>query len=675
MGSNDYQAALNHVRAQSGPLRVAVCFAVGLGVFAFGLRCWADPVLPSFISDHMVLQQGSEIHIWGKADPGEAVAVSLASHAATTTTDAHNHWSVHLPALSAGGPFTLTILGKKQIVIKDVMIGEVWIASGQSNMTFALDSAEGAAMEIPHADYPQIRLFTVPRKIALSPQEDTLPAHWQICTPDNAKSFSAVAYFFAREIHRTQNVPIGVIESAWPGTTIEDWVAPEALQADADLAPVLEGWKHATPDEKKFAVNALPLDLEFDDFELIPATAGSTSKMLANFDDGTASISTGGSFSYGWGDSPEALFELVSPGRGAGGFAARVDGRLDGTQDSTLTANYKLDGTAVDLSSYAGIRFWLRGKGSVRFRSRQPTITDYDDYSTPVLKASSDWQPITVSFRDLHQEGWGVELPFTQDALSGFKIESLTSLGYAPIPASGLYEGMITPLLPSAFRGVLWYQGESNAGKAHQYRKLLPALINSWRDASHQNDLEFLIVQLPNHGVTPDEPGESAWAELREAQLLTLQHIPRTGLAVTIDVGEPKNVHPHRKLEVGQRLALWAEAAIYKQPIEYSGPLYESMKIEGSEIRVRFTHVGSGLEARNPGEIRGFAIAGRDRKFHWADARIDGNTVIVSSRDAPNPVAVRYAWADSPLCNLFNRDGLPASPFRTDDWPGITDRY
>ena len=552
------------------------------------------------------------------------------------------------------------------------MIGEVWIASGQSNMTFSLDSAEGAASEVPKADYPQIRLFTVPRKIALSPQEDTLPVHWQICTPDNAKSFSAVAYFFARQIHRKLSVPVGVVESAWPGTTIEDWVAPEALKADADLAQILEEWHRATSDEKKFAENALPLELEFDDFELIPAVAGSPSKMLANFDDGTSRIATGGSFSYGWGDSPDALFELASPGRGARGFAARVAGRLDGTQASTLTAHYKLDGAGVDLSPYAGIRFWVRGNGSFRFRSKQPTVTDWDDYAAPVLKASSDWQAVTVWFRDLRQDGWGVTLPFTEDALSGFTIESLTTLEYAPIPVSGLYEGMITPLLPSAFRGVLWYQGESNALKAQQYRKLLPTLVASWRDALHDQDLEFLIVQLPNHGATTDAPGESAWAELREAQLLTLQHVPKTGMAVTIDVGDPKDLHPHRKLEVGQRLALWAQGTIYKEPIEYSGPLYESMRIEGGEIRVRFTHVGSGLEARDGTELRGFAIAGADRKFHWAEARMDSDTVVISSRDVPRPVAVRYAWGDSPLCNLFNKDGLPASPFRTDDWPGIT---
>jgi sialate O-acetylesterase len=236
------------------------------------------------------------------------------------------------------------------------------------------------------------------------------------------------------------------------------------------------------------------------------------------------------------------------------------------------------------------------------------------------------------------------------------------------MPVSGLYEGMITPLLPYAFRGALWYQGESNAMKAHQYRKLLPALIKNWPDASHQPDLEFLIVQLPNHGAIPEEPGESAWAELREAELLTVKHVPNTGLAVTIDVGDPKDLHPHRKLEVGQRLAFWALGTTYKQPGEYSGPLYESMQIASGEARLHFTHVGSGLQPRGDTALQGFAIAGADRKFHWADAHIDGDTVVVSSRVVPNPVAVRYAWGDSPSCNLFNKDGLPASPFRTDDW-------
>jgi sialate O-acetylesterase len=334
--------------------------------------------------------------------------------------------------------------------------------------------------------------------------------------------------------------------------------------------------------------------------------------------------------------------------------------------------NYRLDRSPVDMTSYAGIRFWVRGNGSFRFKSVQPTIGDYDDYATPILNASADWQPVTVWFRDLRQEGWGVVMPFTQSLLAGFAIEILTTLGYAPMPVSGLYEGMINPLLPYGYRGMIWYQGESNEAKPQQYRKLLPALVASWRKASKNENPDFLIVQLPNYGPTHDQPGDSAWAELREAQLQTVQRVPHTGLAVTIDVGDPKNLHPNRKFEVGQRLAFWALGATYSKPIAYSGPLYDSMKITEQEIRIQFTHVGSGLEARGGGPLQGFAIAGADHKFHWADARIEGDAVVVSGRDVPDPVAVRYAWADSPQCNLFNKDGLPASPFRTDDWAGVT---
>lgn len=625
----------------------------------------------------MVLQRGREIHVWGKADPREGITVMLVGDTAKSTADTHGNWSIQLSSLPAGGPFTLTIRGNKEITIKDVMIGEVWIASGQSNMSFSLDGAENGATEVPKANYPQIRLFTVPKKIALLPQENTLPAHWELCTPDTAKRFSAVAYFFAREIHRKLNVPVGVVESAWPGTAIEAWIAPNVLRNDADLRSLVEEWDRTPPALRSFAENSQPFNLEFDDFELIPASPNAESKVLANFDDGSSRLATGGSFSYDWSDSSDATFAMVSPGRGAKelgtkGFAAQVAGQLGETEDSILSATYRMDGSAEDLSTYTGVRFWVRGSGSFRFRSKQPTITDYDDYATPVLKATNEWKQITVLFRDLRQDGWGVVQDFTATASTGFSLECLTPLEYAPMPVSSLYEGMIAPLMPYGFRGALWYQGESNALKAFQYRKLLPAMIRNWRDASQQNDLEFLIVQLPNHGAIPNEPGESAWAELREAQLMTVEHVPHTGLAVTIDVGDPNDLHPHRKLEVGQRLALWALGTTYKEPIEYSGPLYQAMHVNGSEVRLQFTHVGSGLEARGKPELEGFSVAGTNGKFHWAVAHIEGETVVVSSPDVPNPVAARYAWGDSPRCNLFNKEGLPASPFRTDDWQGLT---
>jgi hypothetical protein len=415
--------------------------------------------------------------------------------------------------------------------------------------------------------------------------------------------------------------------------------------------------------------------LEFDDFELIRDTvAAGEAIRFSNFDDGSTHTATGGYWTYNWQGAPDTAFALLAPGRGGKGFAARISGALDESDDSRFTAKFKLDGSPMDLSSYSGIRFWARGQGQFRVRTLQPTITDYDDYSTSLFHATTDWQPITIWFRELRQEGWGVSLPFTQNALTGFSIESLTSAGYPPHPVSGLFDGMIAPLLPYAFRGAIWYQGESNALKAHQYRTLLPALITSWRKASHQNSFPFLIVQLPNHGAIPDQPMESAWAELREAQLLTARQLPDTGIAVTIDVGDPKDVHPHRKAEVGQGLALWALGRTYAKPIVYSGPLYQGMEIQGSQVRIRFSNVGSGLEAKGGIPLRGFAIAGADRLFHWAEATIEGDSVIVSSSQVSTPVAVRYAWADSPPCNLFNKEGLPASPFRTDEWPGITDK-
>ena len=632
---------------------------------------WAAPVLPTLFSDHMVLQQGREIHVWGKADAGEKITVALAGKNTSTTTDSHGAWSVHLPALQAGGPFTLTVSGQREVVIRDVMIGEVWIASGQSNMAYALEGAEGGVREVLQSNDPLLRLFTVPKRIAVTTQENTLPTHWELCTPDTAKGFSAVAYFFARELRRKLNVPVGMVESVWPGTPIEDWIAPEFLQADPELKPILDHWNQAPPAVKSFAEHPTPFELEFDDFELIPASADSQAKVLANFDDGGSRLATGGSFFYSWNDANDSVFELVSPGHNHG-FAARIAGRLDGTQESILSANYKSDGSPMDLASYSGIRFWVRGNGSFRFRSKQPTISDYDDYATKVLSATPEWQPVTIMFRDLRQDGWGVFEDFTQSALTGFSLENLTSLGYPDMPVSALYEGMIAPLVPYSFRGALWYQGESNALRAHQYRKLLPALIRNWREATHDSDLEFLIVQLPNHGAIPDQPTDSAWAELREAQWMTLKQLPNTGLAVTIDVGDPKDLHPHRKREVGDRLALWALGTVYKEDIEYSGPLYESVQYTGPEARVHFSHVGKGLTANGDAVLRGFALAGPDHKFHWANARIDGDTVVVTSPDVASPVAVRYAWGDSPICNLFNLDGLPASPFRSDDWPGIT---
>lgn len=625
---------------------------------------FADPVLPHLISDHMVLQQQRLIHIWGKADPNEKITVTLSAESRSTSADSNGNWSVNLPPMSAGGPFALTVRGKKEIILKDVMVGEVWIASGQSNMTFALNDATGGAEEVQKADYPDIRLFMVPKRPSSVAQRDTLPAGWEICSPDTAKEFSAVAYYFARDVQQKLNVPIGIIESAWPGTAIEHWMEPSTLQR------VENSFGTATP--ALADTGKQPFDLEFDDFELVRGNSGGEqATSFSNFDDGSSRDSLGGDWAYSWSTAPETSFQLVRPGRGDRGYAAQVAGAIDAADDSRVVARFHIDGSPADLSSYEGFRFWVRGRGSFRVRTLQPTITDWDDYSGPVLHATGEWKPVFIKFSDLRQDGWGVVKELTPAALSGFAIESMPGAGYPEVHSSDLYNGMITPIMPYAFRGALWYQGESNALDAFRYRQFLPALIQSWRRVA-KNEFPFLVVQLPNHGAIPRQPAESAWAELREAELQTLRKVPNVGLAVTIDVGDPQDLHPHRKAEVGERLALWALAKTYGENIVYSGPMYDSATVDGNKMSIRFSNVAGGLIAKGSNLLTGFSIAGADHKFYWADAVIQGDTVIVTSPQVPDPIAVRYAWGDSPICNLFNKEGLPASPFRTDNWPGIT---
>ena len=631
----------------------------------------AEPRLPHLFTDHMVLQEDMRISVWGWADPEERITVNLGPNTSDTVATPEGRWDVSLSAMHAGGPFTLIVRGKKIVEVKDVLLGEVWIASGQSNMTYALGGATSAAEEIPAANYPQMRLFTVPKKIALAPQENTLPAAWGICTPDTAKTFSAVAYFFGRDVHKALHVPIGLILSAWPGTAGEEWTDADSLRREPVLRPIVERWEAMPAEVKNFAAGPEEISLEFDDFELLPAAGSAgTPTLFSNFDDGASRAETGGVWTYDWSDAASTTFDLVAPGRGGAGYAARVAGKLDGASSSNLQATFKSDGSPADLSSFIGIRFWARGKGAFQFQMLQPSISDWDNYSAEMIRATSEWREVTIWFQDLKQAGWGVSEPFTANALTGFVLNTMAPVGEPERPPSGLYNGMIAPLEKYRIRGAIWYQGEGNTWRAEQYRTLLRSLIQGWRKGFGGPDFPFLIVQLPNLGTSPPL-GDSIWAELRDAQLWTAKTVPNTGLAVTIDVGDSRNLHPPRKAEIGDRLALWALGTTYGRQIVYSGPIYESMKITGNEIHIRFRYVGGGLEGRGDA-LEGFSMAGTDRKFHWADARVEGDEVVVSSREVSSPVAVRYAWAGSPEGNLYNKNGLPASPFRTDDWPGAS---
>ena len=647
-------------------LATLVGFLVGSGAMAS-----AAPSLPSLFSDHMVLQRGKPIPIWGRADPGESIRVTLAERSAEVVAGPDGRWRAVLQPLAPGGPWTLVVEGKTRLLVRDVLVGEVWVASGQSNMHFALRSSSTAVEDLPLASHGGIRLFTVPRSSSLKPREDA-GGRWVTCSPLAAAEFSAVAYHFGLELHRRLGVPVGLVQSSWPGTAAEEWTDAPSMAGEPDFAAIRERWRAVEDATTGVEERPSDFDVSFDDVRLVPAEPRDVEAILiGGFRKGTLHNDLGGEWTYSWESAPLSRVELSPESPAAGGWLLRSVGQLRFSDAAQLQLRFRTNGDPVDLTRYSGVRLRHRGRGLFKIHALQPTIVDWDNYCTRPIATGAEWSELEVRFEDLRQAGWGEVRPFTPGALTGFTIELLPSLP-GTRPPGGLFNGMIAPLVPYAVRGVIWYQGEGNAGRARQYRKLLPTLIRSWRSAWREDDLPFLVVQLPNFGKRRAEPSESEWAELREAQLATLA-VPHTGLAVTIDVGEEGNVHPRNKRPVGQRLARWALGDVYGVEAVYSGPLLESATVDGSRMRLRFRHAGSGLAALDGKPLRGFAAAGHDRRFVWADAKIDGDSVVVESREVPDPVAVRYAWAANPDGNLGNREGLPASPFRTDEWPGLTD--
>lgn len=626
-------------------------------------QCTADPSLLALITDHMVLQRNQPIRLWGTADALEDVSVTFAGEKATTRAAKDGKWSAILPSMAAGGPFTLVVQGKTTVVVHDVMVGEVWVASGQSNLNFNRAGSSGAEAELRRSNWASIRLFKVPLHSALEPQH-AIPSSWTLCTPGTAADFSAVAYYFARDLNLALNVPIGIIQSSWSGSTGEEWTDAQSLGSRPELRTIVDRWSQTQPVVKDFAENGGSFDLQFDDFELLSGNEKGSSKKFSTFDDRQARTAGGG---Y-WQTSPPGALELIEHGHGASPYSAHFSGKMSLEVVSALHASLHADNSPEDLSAYTGLRFYVRGKGCFHTHLAIPAIVDGDNYSTQPVCATEDWQPFTVPFHDLRQAGWGVKRPLTLDQASSFSIDMEAGVhGEGQRPPSGLYDGMIVPLTTYAIRGAIWYQGEGNANRADQYRVLLPEMIHDWRRAWNEGDFPFLIVQLPNLGQPQINAEDSNWARLREAQLLTAKTVPGTGLAVTIDLGEAGNLHPPRKAEVGHRLALSALGGVYGRPIEYSGPLLASTETQDSSIQLRFSHA-VGLSARGGETLQGFAIAGSDRRFVPASAVIQGSTVTVSSPQVGVPVAVRYAWAGNPICNLVNGADLPAAPFRTDSW-------
>jgi sialate O-acetylesterase len=583
-----------------------------------------------------------------------------------------------LPPLKVGGPYTLTISGPSSVTLKNVMVGDVWVCSGQSNMEMGIAGVNDAEKEIASADNPNIRLFTVAKTISLEPKntvtvrDSDLMGEWSVCSPKTVATggwggFSAVAYFFGRHLQKELGVPIGLIHTSWGGTVAEAWTSLEALNTHPDFrsaAAQIQEMRTALASGK-------------DDFD----------KRMADW---WARSDPGSAAGRNWADPGAATTgwrTMELPKAWEDGGLANFDGIVWFRREVEVSADDAGKAAVLHLGPIDDRdTTWVNGvkvgETGIYNASR--------DYRIPAgtLKAGKN----VIAVRVLDTGGAGgingtpeqlsLEIGNTKTSLAGpwsFQPSSpLSRLAAVPERVDNnpnfptvLYNGMISPLLQFGIKGAIWYQGESNAGRAYQYRTLLPTMIRDWRSRWGVGEFPFFIVQLANFMQTDPEPKDDAWPELREAQYLTTQAVPNAGLAVTIDIGDAADIHPKDKQDVGKRLALAALGIAYKKPIEYSGPVYKSMKVEGDKVQLQFSHLGGGLEARG-GELKGFAIAGADRKFVWADARIDGDSVVVSSPQVKQPVAVRYAWANNPVCNLYNKTDLPAVPFRTDTWPGVT---
>ncbi len=494
----------------------------------------ADVKLPNVFGDHMVLQQGQKNKVWGLADAGEDVTVSIDAQSHKAKAGADGQWHVMLDPLKVGGPYALTVKGKNEIKFEDVLVGEVWICSGQSNMQWSVNASNDPDLERAAAKFPKIRMINFPQIGVQEPIWTHKDRQWQVCTPETVGGFSAVGYFFARQLHQTLDVPVGMINNAWGGSACEAWIRRDILAKDETYKPMMDRW------------------------------AG-------------------------------------------------------------IEASYP--------------------------KAKEEYAKKLADWRVAAEKAKAENKPVPPQpAGNPDGQMFGNSRP------------------------ANIYNGVLKSHLGYGIKGAIWYQGESNASRAYQYRTLFPLMIKSWRDEWGNGDFPFYWVQLADFKAEKPEPGDSDWAELREAQTMTMKALPNTGEAVIIDIGEGKDIHPKNKVDVGRRLARWALAEDYKVPgIPNRSPLYKTMEKQGSKAVLTFDNVTSGWRPFDTQEPRGFAIAGEDKKFVWASAKIlpDGR-VEVWNDAVKEPHSVRYAWADNPVCNMFNGAGLPLTPFRTDNWPGVT---
>ncbi|PXV66330.1 sialate O-acetylesterase [Dysgonomonas alginatilytica] len=616
----------------------------------------ASVKLPALISDGMVLQRDTELKLWGWASVGESIEISFLNKSYKTTADANGKWEVTLPPQKAGGPYQMQI---NNISINDILIGDVWLCSGQSNMETPIRRVLDLYKdEVSLINNPYIRHLKTPLKYNFTGVSDDINGgSWKSATPENILDFSAVAYFFAKELYDKYKVPIGLLNSSVGGSPVEAWLSRDALKQFPSYLQIADqfavagyidsirtrekkmesNWYSTLNKNDKGVSNWFKSDLNTSDWGTISLPGYWADKGVGNIN---------GSFWF------RKDFEV--PASMVGKPAVL---RLGCIVDSDSTY---INGEFVGTISYQyPPRIYTIPLGLLHEGTNSVTLRVINSIGKGGFVEDKPYQ-IIVGDELINLTGeWKYKLGAEMSPL-----KPQTFFQYNPM---GLYNGMIAPLINYPIKGVIWYQGEANTSRPAEYSTMLSALINDWRTKWNKPDLPFIITQLPNFMKVEKQPSESNWAMLREAQSKVLE-IPNTGMAVTIDLGEWNDVHPLKKKEVGYRLALPAMKIAYgDKKIISSAPVYNNMVIEGDKIILSFKEIGNGFAANE--KLKGFAIAGKDKQFVWADAKIEGNKIIVSSDKVKNPVAVRYAWADNPEgANLRNKESLPSSPFRTDNW-------
>jgi sialate O-acetylesterase len=646
-------------------------FASCLLSLIVGAALHAEVKVANIFGDNMVLQRDKPLNIFGTAEPGEEVQVALKGQTETATAGDKGRWLVKLKPVQVGDPFEVRIKGaSNEVVLKNVLAGEVWICSGQSNMEWTVAGAGNPQQEIAAANWPQIRHVKINNTTSMTPKSEAGNTGWQICSPSTAGSFTAVGYYFARHLHQEIGVPIGLINTSWGGTIVETWISSESLSENKDFAArILEMRKNQDKNsklakqyedktkawlaerDKKMSPLLKQMEAwkgEVDESQWASSTLPGVFAGEMESLDGIVWYRKTVEVPVAW----ESKSAVLSLGQIDDNDVTFVNGEKVGeTRGWTADRNYTIQSIKPGKLTIAVQVTDPNGQGG--FHSNADTMHLSVEGQDPISLAGEWKMKVGVDFSDIPPRP-------RNPAVSG------------PNHPTLLHNAMVNPIIPVTFRGAVWYQGESNAGRAFQYRELFPLLINDWRKKWGE-EFPFYWVQLANFTAPASEPGPSTWAELREAQSMTLR-LKKTGQAVIIDIGEARDIHPKNKQDVGKRLALHALAKDYgREDLVYSGPQFRRAVPERGRVRVSFDHVGSGLMIKGE-ELKRFEVAGEDGQFVWADGlKIDYNEVLVSSSKIKNPMFVRYAWADNPEgCNLFNREGLPASPFRSDEIPGAT---